>query len=310
MGLRSAPTVARMFAQLPFVFQFNTMRGDVARARLSRLWEPAPPESRESGESSDGADAPPSGVGVAGSPGVMDGSPPDPPLPQRTRLTRVAVAVGALSSVVTVAVLLVTGGQESAPAPPLPLAAHDTVTTTTEPTASGGATAANGTGAVSGATAAGGPTAASGTTTRLVVSVVGKVAEPGLVTVDEDARVADALEAAGGATGGANLATINLARKLSDGEQIYVDVPVPAGMTEAAAAGGEGATESRVDLNAATAAELQELPGVGEVTAQRILEWRAEHGGFTGVEQLREVSGIGEQRLADLRERVTVSAAG
>lgn len=296
--------VACMFAQLPFVIQSNTVRGVATRARLSRLWEPAQLESRESDEPTGGADALPDGVGVAGSPGVTDSSPPGPPLPQRTRLTRVAVAVGALSSVVTVAILLLAGGQESTPAPPLPLAAHDTVTTTTEPTA------ASGTGAVSDATAAGGPTAANATTARLVVSVVGKVAEPGLVTVDEGARVADALEAAGGATGGANLATINLARKLSDGEQIYVDVPVPAGMTEAAAARRDGATKSRVDLNAATAAELRELPGVGEVTAQRILEWRAEHGGFTGVEQLREVSGIGEQRLADLRERVTVAAAG
>ncbi|WP_084037402.1 helix-hairpin-helix domain-containing protein [Haloechinothrix halophila] len=299
-----------MFAQSPFVSKSNTVRASVVRARLSRLWEPAPPGSPASGEPPGGSGAPPGGVGVAGSSGVTGGSPTGPPLPKRTRLTRVAVAVGALSSVVTVALLLLAGGQESTPAPPLPLAAHDTVTTTTEPGAAGGATAASGAGTVSGATAAGGSTAASATTARLVVSVVGKVAEPGLVTVDEDARVADALEAAGGATGGANLATINLARKLSDGEQIYVDVPVPAGMTQAAAEGSEGATESRVDLNAATEAELRELPGVGEVTAQRIVEWRAEHGGFTGVEQLREVSGIGEQRLADLRERVTVAAAG
>ncbi len=160
------------------------------------------------------------------------------------------------------------------------------------------------------ATTAAEPTVASSDTAQLVVSVVGKVAKPGLVTVDEGARVADALRAAGGPVGRANLETINLARKLSDGEQIYVDVPVPAGMTDAAAVGSPDGTESRIDLNTATDAELQELPGVGEVTAQRILEWRAEHGGFTDVEQLREVSGIGEATLADLRDRVTIAAAG
>ncbi|MPY81204.1 MAG: ComEA family DNA-binding protein [Actinophytocola sp.] len=250
-----------MFAQLPFVFQSRTVRGVVARARLSRLWEPpsAAPE--------------------------VEPDPAPVPGPQRTRLTRVAVALGALSSVVAVAVLLLVGAQEPVPAPPLPLAVHDTATTTAERTASRAPA-------------------------KLVVSVVGKVAKPGLVTIDKGARVADALKAAGGPVRGANLATVNLARKLSDGEQIYVDVPIPAGMTDAAAAGSSDASEPRVDLNAATDSELQELPGVGEVTAQRILEWRAENGGFTDVEQLREVSGIGEQRLADLRERVTIAAAG
>lgn len=213
-------------------------------------------------------------------------------LPRRTWLSRVAVGIGALSSVVTIAVVLMAGGPEHAPPPPLPLAAHDTATTTPAST-----------------TATSVPTEQA----TLVVSVVGKVKEPGLVRVDEGARVADALKAAGGAVGGANLATVNLARKLSDGEQIYVDVPAPAGMadavTEAGPDGSDG-TASSIELNSATEADLQELPGVGEVTAQRILEWRAQHGEFTDVEQLREVSGIGEQRLADLRERVTVAAAG
>ncbi|MPY96684.1 MAG: ComEA family DNA-binding protein [Actinophytocola sp.] len=208
---------------------------------------------------------------------------PDVP-PRRARLMRVAVGIGALSCLVTIAVLLLSGAQEPPPTPSLPLAVHKTATTTAE------------------------PTVASDDTSQLVVSVVGKVAKPGLVTVDEGARVADAVQAAGGPVGRANLATINLARKLSDGEQIYVDVPVPSGMTEAATVGSPDGTESGIDLNAATDAELQELPGVGEVTAQRILEWRAEHGGFTDVEQLREVSGIGEATLADLRDRVTVAA--
>lgn len=177
----------------------------------------------------------------------------------------------------TAALLLMSGAQTPEPPPPLPLAVHHAAS----------------------------PTVTATTPRNLVVSVVGKVAEQGLVTVTPGARVADALAAAGGAAAGANLATINLARKLSDGEQIYVDIPIPPGM----AAGGQ-AGSSRIDLNTATAEQLEELPGVGEVTAQRILEWRAENGRFTSVEQLLDVSGIGDTRLADIRGRVTVSAAG
>lgn len=265
-----------MFAQLPFVNQPSTVRGAIARARLRQLWQPPEVAGPDVPDAEFGP-APGAGADVA--PGSSPGSPP-----QRNRLTRLAVGVGALSSIVTIAVLLLAGGQEPPPTPSLPLAVHETATTTAEPTAT------------------------SDDRAQLVVSVVGKVAKPGLVTVDEGARVADALQAAGGPVGRANLATINLARKLSDGEQIYVDVPVPAGMTDAAAVGSPDGSESRIDLNTATDAELQELPGVGEVTAQRILEWRAEHGGFTDVEQLREVSGIGEATLADLRDRVIVAA--
>ncbi len=247
----------------------------MARARLRRLWQP-PEVAGPDVPSAESGPAPDAGPDIA-----PDSSPGSPP--QRIRLTRVAVGIGALSSIVTIAVLLLAGGHEPPPTPSLPLAVHKTATTAE-------------------------PTATSDDRAQLVVSVVGKVAKPGLVTVDEGARVADALQAAGGPVGKANLATINLARKLSDGEQIYVDVPVPAGMPDAATAGSPDGSESRIDLNAATDAELQELPGVGEVTAQRILEWRAEHGGFTDVEQLREVSGIGEATLADLRARVTVAA--
>lgn len=267
-----------MFAQLPFVFQSRTVRGAAAAARLSRLWQP--PQSD--------AGSPGGQAAQAASQPVVHDEPAHPPPYQRTRLWRVAVGLAALSAIVTAAVLLMTGEQRPEPAPPLPLAAHGAASSTPGP-----ATTST-------------PTQRA----RLVVSVVGKVAEPGLVTVDADARVADALEAAGGTTRGANLATINLARKLSDGEQIYVDVPVPPAMaTDAASAAAPDAT-AQLDLNEATAEQLQDLPGVGEVTAQRIIEWRTENSEFTAVEQLREVSGIGETRLADLRDRVTVTAAG
>jgi competence protein ComEA len=138
---------------------------------------------------------------------------------------------------------------------------------------------------------------------RLVVSVVGKVASPGLVTVPAGSRVADALAAAGGAAPGADLLSLNLARRLADGEQVAVGVPMPA--TDIAQA-GSGAAPAKVDLNTASPDQLDTLPGVGEVTAKRIVDWRAQHGRFSTVEQLRDVDGIGESKFAKLRDQVTV----
>ncbi|GAA0531822.1 competence protein ComEA [Saccharopolyspora subtropica] len=135
---------------------------------------------------------------------------------------------------------------------------------------------------------------------ELVVSVVGKVHRPGLVTVAPGARAADAVAAAGGPLPDADLSGLNLARRLVDGEQLHVGVPVP----PQAQSGQAG--DSKVDLNTATEDELDELPGIGEVTARRIVRWRAEHGRFESVEQLREVGGIGEARFARLRELVRV----
>jgi competence protein ComEA len=155
--------------------------------------------------------------------------------------------------------------------------------------------------------------------TQLVISVVGRVARPGLVRLADGARVADALDAAGGAPPGTDLLGLNLARKLSDGEQLLVGVAPPPGQpadggvqsapggpvagTTGGAGGGVG---SAVDLNAATMEQLDALPGVGPVTAQRILDWRAAHGRFTSVDQLREVSGIGESKYAQLKDLVRV----
>ena len=142
----------------------------------------------------------------------------------------------------------------------------------------------------------------------VVVHVVGKVRRPGIVTLPAGSRVVDALQAAGGSRKGVDLANLNLARPLADGEQILVGpgapaVP-PALTTPGTPTGDVGGAV--VNLNTATSAELEELPGIGPVTAAAILQWRTEHGRFTSVEELLEVSGIGEARLADVRDLVTV----
>jgi len=147
---------------------------------------------------------------------------------------------------------------------------------------------------------------------ELVVAVAGEVRRPGLVRVPAGSRVADALEAAGGVLPGVDLAGVNLARKVGDGEQVAVGVaPAPdaagapaAAGAAAAGAGAAGAAAAPLDLNTATVEQLDALPGVGPVTAQRIVDWRARNGRFATVDQLREVEGIGERRLGQLRELV------
>lgn len=141
------------------------------------------------------------------------------------------------------------------------------------------------------------------------VYVVGQVREPGVVTLPAGARVEDAVEAAGGATGKADLAVINLARPVQDGEQIVVPKPgesLPAAAPSAAASPGASGAVGPVNLNTATAADLDALPGVGPVIAQRIVDWRTQNGGFTSVDDLGEVSGIGDATLSKLRPLVTV----
>lgn len=139
----------------------------------------------------------------------------------------------------------------------------------------------------------------------LVVDVAGKVRRPGLRRLPTGSRVADALEAAGGALPGADTSALNLARRLADGEQILVGRPGAPGMPALAAPGGAPAPPAAVSLNGATADQLDTLPGVGPVLARHILEYRAQHGGFTSVDQLRDVNGIGDRRFADLKPLVT-----
>lgn len=149
----------------------------------------------------------------------------------------------------------------------------------------------------------------------VVVHVTGQVVEPGVVELPAGSRVVDAVRAAGGLTDEADRSSLNLARALVDGEQVWVGRPgdePPAGWSPPATAGGagagtaEGAGRPPLDLNAAGQADLEELPGVGPVTAGHILAWRDEHGRFSRVDELLEVSGIGERTLAQLQPLVTV----
>ncbi|MHA7134136.1 helix-hairpin-helix domain-containing protein [Oerskovia turbata] len=140
----------------------------------------------------------------------------------------------------------------------------------------------------------------------VVVHVVGAVAAPGLVTLPEGSRVADALTAAGDATAEADLAGVNLAREVVDGEQIVVPRPGEAVAAAPAPAPGGGTGAGPVDLNSADEAALDALSGIGPVLAARIVEWREANGRFTSVEELGEVSGIGDALLARLRDQVRV----
>lgn len=139
----------------------------------------------------------------------------------------------------------------------------------------------------------------------VVVDIAGKVRRPGIATLPVGSRVVDALEAAGGVRRGVSTTSLNLARILVDGEQVLVGVPGAAAGPAGARPPG-GIPGALVNLNTATLDELDALSGVGPVTAQAILDWRTEHGRFSTVEELLEVSGIGEKTLADLAPHVTV----
>ncbi|WP_440581974.1 helix-hairpin-helix domain-containing protein [Streptomyces flavofungini] len=171
--------------------------------------------------------------------------------------------------------------------------------------------------------AVGGVAAAGAQGGRVVVDVSGKVRSPGVQRLPAGSRVADALRAAGGVRPGADLGGLNRARVLVDGEQVVVGAPpeppatggagsagagasgvAGAGAAGAAGAGGAAAAATPVGLNTASAAQLDELPGVGPVLAQHIIDYRTEHGGFRSVDELREVNGIGDRRFADLQDLV------
>ena len=143
---------------------------------------------------------------------------------------------------------------------------------------------------------------------ELIIDVVGKVRKPGIVTVPKGSRVYQAIEAAGGLKGRVDTASLNMARVLSDGEQILVGIePVGAPAAAEGSSGPSGsAAGAKVNLNSATAEQLDTLPGVGPVTAQAILDWRQENGRFGSVEELLDVKGIGDATLAELRDHVSV----
>jgi competence protein ComEA len=138
------------------------------------------------------------------------------------------------------------------------------------------------------------------TARMLIIDVEGKVKRPGIVTLPHGSRVHEAIAKAGGVVDGADTSTTNLARVLVDGEQIVVGTPAAAPTAAGGTAGG-----GRVSLSSASAEQLDELPGVGPVTADAIIAYRTSHGGFQRVEDLLDVHGIGEKTLADLKDLVT-----
>jgi competence protein ComEA len=145
----------------------------------------------------------------------------------------------------------------------------------------------------------------SGAETKVVVDVTGKVRHPGIAVLRQGARVIDALRAAGGARPGVDLGGLNLARVLADGEQVVVGRPTAAAPVPSTSQSGAAVT-TMVDLNTADETTLESLPEVGPVTAQAIIAWRSQHGGFSSVDQLLDVDGIGDATLAQLTPYVTV----
>jgi competence protein ComEA len=144
--------------------------------------------------------------------------------------------------------------------------------------------------------------------TGALVHVAGAVRHPGVYRLRDGDRVEDAVERAGGARAGSNVNAINLAAKVADGQQVVVPRRGAAAPAVGDAGAGEGAvgaaTQPPVSLNSATAAQLDTLDGVGPATAQKILDWRREHGGFRSIDDLGEVPGIGPKRMAALRGKV------
>jgi competence protein ComEA len=140
---------------------------------------------------------------------------------------------------------------------------------------------------------------------RVYVHVTGAVRRPGVYRLPSWARLDLAIMRAGGATRVADLVGVNLAAKVADGQQIIVPrrgAGAPQGVAEGTA--GVGSTGAPISLNTATADQLDELDGVGPATAQKILDWRKQHGGFKSVEDLQQISGIGPKRFEALKDKV------
>lgn len=140
----------------------------------------------------------------------------------------------------------------------------------------------------------------------LYVHVFGAVAHPGLYRLTDGARVVDVVAAAGGMTDSADATAVNLARRVTDGEQLRVPAVGESPPPEAAGGSTSGEGDGRVDLNSADLAALDTLPRVGPAIAQRIIDWRESNGAFTSVDDLLSVPGIGEKMLESLRDLVTV----
>jgi competence protein ComEA len=160
--------------------------------------------------------------------------------------------------------------------------------------------------AATGETGTGAATAAASDVQSIVVDVGGRVRKPGLVTLPLGARVADAIAAAGGPLRQRELNRIDLAERVTDGQLLLIGVSLTDGVPAGEADGtGLGPSSAPVSLSAATLDQLETLPGVGPVTAQKILDWRSAHGGFTSVSQLQQVPGIGPAHYAAISPLVT-----
>ena len=246
---------------------------------------------------------------------------PEEPVRHPRRLAiapRAAVVAGAvlliLALVLALRAVLASTGTGGEPAPATAAAGTANASMRAHAPAASAATAPLST---RGSPAPGGSPAAAGT---VVVHVTGAVTRPGVVVLGVGSRVTDAIDAAGGVTPDADAEQLNLARVLTDGEQIRVPrigeilpdpAPQPSGAaTPGAGTGsgkpGDGGASGTVNINTASASELEKLPGIGPALAQRIVEYRDSHGPFASVDALTDVPGIGKAKLEALREQATV----
>ena len=265
---------------------------EVVRARLAALFQPAVPAGERAAEPP--GESPESQQAAAAEHLRLE----DSARPRR-RLTSRHLAV--MAALTLMAVVISVGWLLRAKAVPIAVAVPPETASVASPTAS-----------VS-VSAAGSATPSPAATPTILVHVIGAVTSPGLVRLPEGARVADALAAAGGLRGDADPAELNLAAVVSDGTQIIIGTKasprgeVREGSTSSGAVStGTATVGALIDLNTATLAQLDTIPGVGPVTAQAILDYRTKHGRFTRIEELQEVDGIGTKTYAQIAPHVRV----
>ena len=270
---------------------------EVVRARLIALFQPAFPASGGTAEPQGEPPAPPEDA-------ASEHPHPDEPDPPRWRLSTRHIAV--MAALCLMAVVGSVGWMLRAKAVPIAVAVPGDPTAPSSSPSAGPAAAGPATGASpsTGAGSVRGPT--------ILVHVLGAVSKPGVVTLDEGARVAEAIAAAGGLRGDADPAELNLAAVLVDGAQIVIGTKgapkgeVRVGPGGDAPGGSSSAVGVLVNLNTATLDQLDTLPGVGPVLAQSIIEYRTKHGRFTKIEELQEVDGIGSKTYAQIAPHVRV----